>query len=165
MVRRDGEPRASPAVTPAVRPLLARPRLALGRLAALLLATAATTTAATAPAPAAVGSSEPSASPPDAAALVARDGLLDTDPLPGYEPSLESSFRAELDGAPPTELVIVTSHPVAEAASATQVHPYRWDGARWAPLPALSCGGYMEAGYVEPVDLDRAGIPQLYADR
>lgn len=101
------------------------------------------------------------AAPFDPEAIVVRDGLLADDYGPPYSPSYERTFAAELDGAPPLEQVVVTIHPVPEAAAQTAVHPYRWTGEAWAPLPSLSCGGYMESGYVEPIDLDGDGQHEL----
>ncbi len=99
----------------------------------------------------------PSSTPAfDHDAIIARDKLVDPSEAidPVYEPSFDRVFAAELDGAAPREWLIVTSHPVPEAAAEVRIAPYRWDGLDWRALPTLTAGGYMESGYVEVVDLE-----------
>jgi len=114
------------------------------------------------PSPPAASPAHAAGPPLDAAALVARDDLFeDGSWWEPYVPSLAGTVAVELDGAAPAEQLILTVHPVPEAAAELRIHPYRHDGADWVGLPRLRAGGYMEMGYVEPVDLDGDGRQEL----
>ncbi len=103
------------------------------------------------------------APPFDPAALVARDRLADPSEAmdASYAPSFDRAVSAELDGAPPREWLIVTNHPVPEAAAAVRIAPYHHDGSGWVALRLLAAGGYMEPGYVEVIDLEGDGQDEL----
>lgn len=114
------------------------------------------------PQPAATAAPPAAAPPFDADALIARDDLFEEGSgWAPYIPTLEGVIEVELDGAAPRERLILTVHPVPEAAAELHVHPYRTDGHAWVPLPRLRAGGYMETGYVLPIDLEGDGQQEL----